>query len=71
MMALAMLRAISLLGMGGLFFMISPKLRGSINGALESAAQQMEFYAPYSYILGAVLLIAILMFSMYRGAQPQ
>ena len=57
--------------MGGVFLLISPKLRGNLNQSLESATHQMELYAPYSYIGGVLVLIAVLMFSMYRGAQPR
>jgi len=66
-----MLRALSLFGMGGLFLSISPGFRGSLLGGLESATVKMEDYSPFSYIAAAVLLIFVLMFSMYRGAQPR
>ena len=66
-----MVRAISLLGMGGVFLMISPKLRWTLTGGMESVAHQMELTAPYSYIGGGALLLVVLVFSMYRGAQPR
>jgi len=31
----------------------------------------MAVYAPWSYIGGVMLLLLILCFSMYRGAQPR
>ena len=65
-----MLRAASFLGFGGLFLAISPGLRGSVTGGLESFVHQMELYSPFSYIGAAVLLLLTLVFSMYRGAQP-
>jgi hypothetical protein len=65
-----MLRAISLLGMGGTFLMISPGLRGSLSMGVYSVTDQMALYAPWSYIAGVVVLLVILFVSMYRGAQP-
>jgi hypothetical protein len=59
------------MGLGGGFLMISPKLRGDVNGSLAAFTQQMAFYAPYSYIGGVVVLLAALMIMMYRGAQPR
>jgi hypothetical protein len=58
-------------GMGGGFLMISPGLRGSVTAGLGSVTDQMAVYAPWSYIGGVMLLLLILCFSMYRGAQPR
>ena len=66
-----MVRAISLLGLGGGFLMISPKLRGSVTESLGSFSHQMELYSPYSYIGGGVVAILALLVSFYRGAQPR
>jgi hypothetical protein len=57
--------------MGGGFLMISPGLRGSVTAGLGSVTDQMAVYAPWSYIGGVMLLLLILCFSMYRGAQPR
>jgi hypothetical protein len=57
--------------MGGLFLTISPGLRGTVLGGLESATLKMEYYAPFSYIGAVILLLLTLMVVMYRGAQPR
>jgi hypothetical protein len=66
-----MLRALSLFGMGGLFLTISPKLRGSLAGGIESFTGQMDNYSPWSYIGGVIVILLVLMYSMYRGAQAR
>jgi hypothetical protein len=58
-----------MLGLGGGFLMISPKLRLTVTDGLGSATHQMELYAPYSYIGGVVLVLLALLVSFYRGAQ--
>jgi len=57
--------------MGGVFLTISPKLRYSLLDGIAAITHEMELYAPYSYIAGAVLVLLALMMSLYRGAQPQ
>jgi hypothetical protein len=64
-------RAFSFIGFGGVFLMISPKLRDTVNAGMLSATKEMELYSPYSYIAGGVLVLLTLVISMYRGAQPQ
>ena len=66
-----MLRAISIFGLGGLFFLISPKLRGEVWGTLDKGVTTMDLYAPYSYIAGGLLLFFMLIVSFYRGAQAR
>ena len=66
-----MLRAFSLFGFGGLFLLISPKLRESVWGALDSGVSGMEQYAPYSYVAAVFMLLVVVAVSLYRGAQPQ
>ena len=66
-----MLRAISIFGLGGLFFLISPKLRGEVWGAFGSGVNTMDLYAPYSYIAGGLLVFFVLIVSFYRGAQAR
>jgi hypothetical protein len=56
---------------GGLFLLISPGLRGTVTGGIGSFAQQMEFYAPWSYVAGVILVLMVLVYSFYRGAQPR
>jgi hypothetical protein len=66
-----MLRACSMLGLGGGFLMISPSLRGSITESLGKFTLQMELYSPWSYIGGGVLVLLALATSLCRGARPQ
>ena len=66
-----LLRLCSMGGMGGLFLLISPKLRGSVMAGLGEICRQMEIYAPFSYIGGAVAVLAALIFSFNRGARPR
>jgi len=56
--------------MSGLFLVISPKLRLTVTTALDSGVNGMTANAPYSYIGAGFLVIAIFVFSLYRGAQP-
>jgi hypothetical protein len=71
MIATMLMRGISFFGFGGIFLLISPKLRGDITGGLESLTLQMELYAPWSYVGGVVLLVLAFMVAMYRGAQAR
>ncbi len=65
-----MLRFLSLGTMGGLFLVISPKLRSTISSYMDSGVNGMTANAPYSYIGIGLLVIAIFVFSVNRGAQP-
>jgi len=71
MMTREMVRLISWGSFGGLFLLISPKLRGTVTGGIGSFADQMAAYAPWSYIGGVIAIITILVYSFYRGAQPR
>ena len=66
-----MLRALSMCGLGGLFLMISPKLRGNVQDAIGTVYTNVQFYAPFSYVALGVLVIIALMRAMYSGAQPR
>jgi hypothetical protein len=58
-------------GLGGIFLMISPKLRGSVQGAIGSVYFQIQLYAPFSYVAFGILVIIVLLTSLYRGAQAR
>jgi hypothetical protein len=58
-------------GLGGLFFVISPTIRQTVLDGIGSIGQQFELYAPYSYVAGVVLVLTLLMMSFYRGAQQR
>ena len=66
-----MLRVASMFGLGGIFLMISPKLRDQAWGALGGGVSAMDFYAPCSYIAGGLLVFFVLIVSFYRGAQAR
>lgn len=66
-----MIRALGLTGMSGIFLIISPKLRELLAGYVDSGVNNMSMYAPFSYIGLGVLIVALFLFSLYRGAQPQ
>jgi hypothetical protein len=66
-----MVRAISFIGFGGGFLMISPKLRDTVYGTVNSGVAGMEAYAPYSYVGAGMLLVIAFGVSLYRGAQPR
>jgi hypothetical protein len=66
-----MLRVFSMFGMGGIFLMISPKLRGSVQEGIGSVYTGMQMYAPFSYVGFVLLVIIALLTSFYRGAQAR
>src|SRR4051795_9355107 len=45
-----MLRACSMFGLGGIFLMISPKLRASVQEAIGGVYTEIQYYAPFSYV---------------------
>jgi spore maturation protein SpmB len=62
-----MARLISIVGMGGGFLMISPKMRFSLSQALGVCADSMNEYSPYSYIGAALGIFALLTMSLHRS----
>jgi hypothetical protein len=66
-----MLRVISWFGFGGIFLAISPNLRQTVYGALDSGVTGMETYAPFSYVGAGLMLLLLMGVSLYRGAQPR
>lgn len=66
-----MVRLVTIGGFAALFLLISPKLRGDVWGALGKGVNTMDFYAPYSYIAGGLLLLATLLISFTRGARAR
>jgi hypothetical protein len=65
-----MLRTLSWGSFGGLFLMISPKLRLQVLGCLDSGVQSMDASAPYSYIGAGLLVVLVFLISLSRGTQP-
>ena len=66
-----MLRVFSMFGLGGIFLMISPKLRGSVQEGIGSVYMAMQHYAPFSYVAFVLLVLIALLTSFYRGAQAR
>ena len=64
-----MMRFLSISGLGAIFLAISPPLRNQVHGALGAGVSSMEFYAPYSYVAGVILVLATLVFSFNRGSK--
>ena len=66
-----MVRAIAFFATGALFLTISPNLRQTVLGLIDSFEHQLELYSPFSYVGCGVLVILTLIFSLYRGAQAR
>jgi hypothetical protein len=66
-----MLRFLGISSMGIIFLLISPKLRGQVMGVIGDGVHFMDLYSPISYIVGGVGVIALLLVSLYRGAQAR
>lgn len=66
-----MARAFSMVGLGGVFLLISPKLRAGVQESIGSVYAVVVDYAPFSYILGVLLVVTALIVSFNRGSQPQ
>jgi hypothetical protein len=66
-----MVRAFAMFGLGGIFLLISPKLRDSVQLAIGSLYTGMQVYAPFSYVAFGLLVIGAVVTSFYRGAQPR
>jgi hypothetical protein len=66
-----MVRAFSLFGLGALFLMISPGLRGHLFGGIGMLVDVVQNNSPYSYVIGGIGLFAIFTISLNRGAAPR
>lgn len=62
-----MARFISVLGMGGGFLMISPKLREGLGHVMGIVTDSMNQYSPFSYIGAAIGIFCLLTLSMHRS----
>jgi hypothetical protein len=58
-------------GLGILFLLISPNLRGTVTGIFDAFAGFVAQNSPFSYVGLAVLALAGMMFMVYRAAQPR
>lgn len=66
-----MLRALGTFGLGILFVAISPALRVSIMNDAESLQSAIVRNGPWSYVGIAAGIVALLLFGLYRAAQPR
>jgi len=66
-----MFRVLGMFGLGGAFLLISPELRGSLMGTIDSAGKLMELHSPLSYVLLGVALLFAAIFWVHRSAQPR
>ncbi|MCX6627776.1 MAG: hypothetical protein NTW28_09125 [Candidatus Solibacter sp.] len=66
-----MLRAFSMFSLGAIFLVISPKLRQQVQDAIGGGVSAMDFYSPYSYIAGGLLILVTMVVSFHRGAQAR
>jgi hypothetical protein len=65
-----MIRALSLVGFGGGFLMISPNLRGMVMGGIATAVADLDKYSPWSYVGCAVAGLFLVTVSLNKGSRP-
>jgi hypothetical protein len=58
-------------GLAMLFLLISPGLRGSVIGEFDAFGNFLAVNSPLSYVGLALVILAGLMFMVYRAAQPR
>ena len=66
-----MVRAVSIFGLTALFLAISAPLRKDVLGVIGSGVAVMVLWAPFSYILGCLLVFAAMVFAFNRGSRPR
>jgi uncharacterized membrane protein (DUF106 family) len=66
-----MLRALGIGGLGGLFLLISPKLRETVQESIGGVYMVVQSYAPFSYVLGVLLVITAMIVSFNQGSKPR
>jgi hypothetical protein len=66
-----MFRLLGMFGLGILFLLISPGLRGNVLDAFAACGIFLDHYSPFSYVGVAVVVLAGMMFGVYRAAQPR
>ena len=65
----SMVRAISLFGLAALFLAVSPVLRKDVLDVIAKAVSAMQFYAPFSYVLGVILVFVSMVIAFNRGSR--
>jgi hypothetical protein len=66
-----MFRALGTFGLGILFIAISPPLRVSLMNDADALQTKIVANEPWSYIGIAVGILTLLLFGLYRAAQPR
>ena len=67
----SMVRAISLFGLTALFLLVSPALRQDVLGVINKCVLAMQFYAPFSYVLGVILVLVSMVVAFNRGSRAR
>jgi hypothetical protein len=71
MLGKLMFRALGTFGLGVIFLVISPALRDSLMGDLNSLEHTAQVYSPFSYVIIGLGILGILMFCLHRASQPR
>jgi hypothetical protein len=58
-------------GLGIIFLLISPSLRGTLMGGIQGFGSFLDQNSPLSYVGLAVVILAALMIMVNRAAQPR
>ena len=66
-----MLKPFSIFGLGIIFYMISPVLRGDVHTALAAGVNAMDRNAPYSYAAGGILVLISVVIAFNRGSRAR
>jgi hypothetical protein len=62
-----MIRGLGFLTMGGSFLALSPRLRAEVFSGIGHFTGKLNQYSPYSYIVVALGLFALITASLYRS----
>jgi hypothetical protein len=66
-----MFRVLGTFGLGILFVVISPPLRLSLINDADALQTKIVANSPWSYIAISAGILALLLFGLYRSAQPR
>jgi hypothetical protein len=67
----SMVRVISLFGLTALFLLVSVPLRKDVMGVINKCVLAMQYYAPFSYIAGVILVLVSMVVSFNRGSRAR
>jgi hypothetical protein len=65
-----MIRALSILGFGAVFLLISPAFRGNVMDGIAMTFGSLDKYSPWSYMGCAVVGLIVVTFSLNQGSGP-